>query len=130
MRTAQYVRAAIPQNHVMPLKGESFRHVPEGRYALYNKLESRWHFFQVDQPDENSKWKLWTFVREIRTDDSSSRIREPQRSFILRHIAENTLGAMTDYGKQVGECGKCHRTLTDPESIRKGIGPVCAKQFS
>lgn len=25
-----------------------------------------------------------------------------------------------------GECGKCGRPLTDPESIRTGLGPVCS----
>ena len=25
-----------------------------------------------------------------------------------------------------GRCGHCHRTLTDPASIRRGIGPICA----
>lgn len=29
-----------------------------------------------------------------------------------------------------GKCGKCGRALTDPESINRGIGPECAKQFA
>lgn len=136
MRTAQYARAALPAAP-MPLKGQSFRHVPGGSYALYNKAEKRWHFFEVDQPLEfladgrtRSKWGLWTFLREVRTTDSSAKVHEPMRSMVLRHIAENPYGAMTDYGKQVGECGKCHRALTDPASIAKGIGPTCEKYFS
>ena len=28
-----------------------------------------------------------------------------------------------------GRCGKCGRMLTDPESIKSGIGPVCAEQM-
>jgi hypothetical protein len=121
----------------MPLKGQSFRHVPAGSYALLNTVEGRWHFFEVNQPAEfladgrtRTKWRLWTFLREIRSTDSSTAVRDPMRSLILLHIAENPYGAMTDYGKQVGECGKCHRTLTDPASIAKGIGPVCEKYFS
>lgn len=29
-----------------------------------------------------------------------------------------------------GRCGACARPLTDPESIARGIGPVCAKRLS
>lgn len=28
-------------------------------------------------------------------------------------------------GKRTGVCQVCHRKLTNPESIKKGIGPVC-----
>jgi hypothetical protein len=27
-----------------------------------------------------------------------------------------------------GRCGKCGRKLTDPESIRRGLGPQCAEE--
>lgn len=27
-----------------------------------------------------------------------------------------------------GNCGRCHRTLTTPESLRNGIGPECIKK--
>jgi hypothetical protein len=26
-----------------------------------------------------------------------------------------------------GRCARCHRELTDPESIERGLGPVCAE---
>jgi len=29
-----------------------------------------------------------------------------------------------------GRCGRCGRTLTDPESIRIGLGPICAHMAS
>ncbi len=32
---------------------------------------------------------------------------------------------MIHYGLETGECSRCGRLLTDPESIRQGIGPVC-----
>lgn len=31
------------------------------------------------------------------------------------------------YGLEMGECSVCGRPLTDPDSLRSGIGPVCAK---
>jgi hypothetical protein len=29
------------------------------------------------------------------------------------------------YVRETGTCGVCHRTLTDPESVALGIGPIC-----
>lgn len=29
-----------------------------------------------------------------------------------------------------GRCARCHRELTDPESIERGLGPVCAEMAS
>ena len=33
------------------------------------------------------------------------------------------------HGKASGRCAVCSRDLTDPESIERGIGPVCAGKF-
>ena len=29
--------------------------------------------------------------------------------------------------QHIGKCCKCGRPLTDPESIKLGVGPICAK---
>jgi hypothetical protein len=33
------------------------------------------------------------------------------------------------HGKASGRCAVCSRDLTDPESIERGIGPICAGKF-
>lgn len=33
------------------------------------------------------------------------------------------------YGRKTGVCGVCHATLTNPESIELGIGPICREKF-
>jgi hypothetical protein len=33
------------------------------------------------------------------------------------------------FGKEFGICSICSRTLTDPDSIERGIGPICADNF-
>jgi hypothetical protein len=33
------------------------------------------------------------------------------------------------YGKRFGRCACCNRTLSDPESVARGIGPVCAAHY-
>lgn len=35
-------------------------------------------------------------------------------------------GAAEAYGKETGVCCICSKTLTNPESIERGIGPICA----
>lgn len=41
----------------------------------------------------------------------------------------NPLQAMLDYGKKYGACSICARKLSDPASVRNGIGPICAGKF-
>jgi hypothetical protein len=39
------------------------------------------------------------------------------------------LDAAKKYGQETGQCLVCGRTLTNPDSIEAGIGPVCASRF-
>ena len=41
-------------------------------------------------------------------------------------IAAGAEDAMRRYGREIGECGHCGRTLTNDASRAAGIGPVCA----
>jgi hypothetical protein len=47
---------------------------------------------------------------------------------ILR-IANDPLGAAVAHGKLTGHCAVCSRLLSDPDSVERGIGPVCATKF-
>lgn len=47
---------------------------------------------------------------------------------VLR-IAMDPYKAAVEHGKLTGGCCVCNRTLSDPESVALGIGPVCAKKF-
>ncbi|UFW91072.1 DUF6011 domain-containing protein [Bradyrhizobium barranii] len=37
--------------------------------------------------------------------------------------------AAVAYGRRTGSCACCGRALTDPSSIERGIGPVCAENY-
>lgn len=37
--------------------------------------------------------------------------------------------ALVGYGRATGACGICGRLLTDPESVARGIGPICAEKI-
>lgn len=47
----------------------------------------------------------------------------------LDEIERDPLAAIKAHGIATGSCGCCGRELTDPESIRQGIGPICADKF-
>ena len=48
---------------------------------------------------------------------------------VLMEAARDPLTAAIRYGKQSGACSCCGRELTDPRSIQRGIGPICATKF-
>lgn len=50
----------------------------------------------------------------------------------LRQLSEATVmtaDQAAEFGKLYGVCAVCGRTLTNEESIERGIGPVCAGRF-
>jgi len=100
--------------------------VPAGRYAL--RRGSSVKFYVVDRP-ETGRWAGFTFV-SVQASDDLHRIRNrAERMTILSAISLDPAAASRLYGQELGRCGVCNRTLTDPESIANGIGPVCAGRF-
>jgi hypothetical protein len=50
----------------------------------------------------------------------------------LRLLSEETLLTLdqaAEFGKLYGRCARCGATLTDEDSIERGIGPICATKF-
>ena len=50
----------------------------------------------------------------------------------VRRLSEDTLMTLEearDYGVRYGVCAACGRTLTNPESIEYGIGPICRTRY-
>jgi hypothetical protein len=102
--------------------------VPVARYGLFHKGEQSWHFFEVRRPDAG-KWQGWTFIGEL-TGDTVRKLPQQEADKIFAKITEDPARRMTDYGKQTTVCCRCHRTLTDPKSVAKGIGPDCAEMYN
>lgn len=44
-------------------------------------------------------------------------------------VASNPREAAIAYGKQYGQCAICGRELSDAESVKRGIGPICADKY-
>lgn len=47
----------------------------------------------------------------------------------ILEIAGDPLGEAIKHGKLTGRCAVCFRPLSDPESVGRGIGPICAEKF-
>lgn len=98
--------------------------VPAGRYAITDE-DGVLKFFQVDRPKEG-RWAGYVFLK-IQASADLHPIKSPARKeFIYKAIAHDPRAASIRYGRELGHCGICGRTLTDPDSIAAGIGPVCA----
>jgi len=102
---------------------DSLVKVPQGRYAV--EEDGVLKFFHVDRPTEG-RWAGYTFIK-IRASDELYRVKDRARcANILKLIEEAGIKEATEkYGQELGSCGICGRTLTDPLSREIGIGPVC-----
>jgi hypothetical protein len=81
-------------------------------------------FYKVDKP-QSGRWAGYTFVKVQASDDLYPVKNLGYQAEVLEAIAKDPKAAMLRYGKEIGSCGHCHRTLTNEESRAYGIGPVC-----
>lgn len=97
--------------------------VPDGRYAVDNK-DGETAFYRV----RVSKTGYVTVV--VMASDEERELPFVVARSVLRKIeSDGVLEATARYGKEIGECGLCGRTLTDEVSRAAGIGPVCASRM-
>lgn len=104
-----------------------FADVPEGRYAI-DGADGSTAFYRVDRPTEG-KWAGFTFVSAQASDDFWPVKNREAKAAILAAIARDPHASSVRYGRELGVCGVCGRTLTDEASRAAGIGPVCAARF-
>lgn len=117
-------QAAQPSNRGAGYEVQLARaEVPAGHYAVDGPEGSV--FYRVDKPTKG-RWDGYTFVRQ-QSGDNHLRISKEVANWALVQIyRDGTEKAAKRYGKELGRCSCCNRTLTDPASIEAGIGPVCA----
>lgn len=103
---------------VKPVSGSPAARVADGRYAVEEGGTLK--FFRV----KNGRRPGFVFLDIQASDDwhkisNVTRIRE-----VLALIAVDPKAAMIRYGKELGQCGRCGKTLTS-EYRDLGLGPVC-----
>ena len=104
--------------------GSLERHnVPAGRYAVTGN-DNQTVFVKVDRPTEG-QWAGRIFVKIQAGDDLHRTSRTTADALLGKIAADGVQAAMLRYGREIGSCGHCGRTLTNEESRAAGIGPVC-----
>jgi hypothetical protein len=97
--------------------------VPTGRYAVRtNTDDEHYAFYRV--------WRGEHFTKVyLLASDSETALPGPTAVSVLRKIELDVKEAACAYGREIGVCGMCNRTLTNPESIAAGIGPICSQRL-
>lgn len=87
-----------------------------------------WFVRVLTGPDNSNSYSYLGFIRDgaLIHGGQRARVSRDAPSFraldwFLRHIGTTEVAMWHE-----GRCGRCGRALTVPESIRTGIGPVCA----
>lgn len=68
------------------------------------------------------------YLGKVTPSKADSRLPDNIREALIQ-AADDPLTAAIRYGRETGSCSCCGRELTDPRSIERGIGPVCASKF-
>lgn len=123
---SKLIKTLLAAPHLTPTQ-QGTPDVPAGRYALPGLgADTRLRFYVVDRPDKG-RWAGKTFVSVMASDERHP-VRGNAATAVLARIAADPEQASLTYGREVGRCGRCGRTLTDADSRARGIGPDCASK--
>jgi hypothetical protein len=109
-------------------KSDLLRQLPLSRYALPRKDTGEWNFFEVVQRPNGIRylnqllgspndWNRKTISVQLQTAAARAILIDPKASAVA-------------YASRHGRCAVCNAHLSDPESIARSMGPVCAKRFN
>jgi Family of unknown function (DUF6011) len=113
-----------PKEQRSVMATRSWPDIRAGRYAVEDPDDGVLKFYHVDRPTDG-RWKGYTFLK-VRASDTLYPIRDRQHMHrIMVEIGKNPKEAMLRFGREIGACGHCGRTLTNEESREYGIGPIC-----
>ena len=100
--------------------------VADGYYAV--DTDGKISFYHVNTPTEG-RWEGYTFVDVQAGSDFIKLPSQRVRNAVIAKIAVDPKEASLRYGREIGRCGVCGRTLTNQDSRDRGIGPVCADKM-
>lgn len=106
-----------------PLASKAFAAVPEGRYAVDSDA-GHTLFVMVKRYESGA----YVVLQQI-SDDFNRMSKPASRAVMGKIFDQGVKESAIRYGKELGVCGVCNRTLTNPESRAAGIGPKCAASF-
>ena len=126
------VSSKITMLKTFPLKNEGGHGhtvkwtMPEGRYAL--EVNGEVWFFQIDKPTKG-RWDGYTFIKRLIGSPGSYKkipMAATERDKYLDRIERDPKAAAVLFGQKSRTCFRCHSPLTDPDSLARSMGPVCA----
>ena len=102
------------------------------RYALcIDEAQDVWRFYEVSKPTRG-KWVGYTFVVQLigsPGDYRKQRLGNQVSDGVLKAIMDvGVEKSVANFGLKSETCGICHSPLSNDESIKRGIGPICASK--
>jgi Family of unknown function (DUF6011) len=102
--------------------------LPDGRYAILHPETQQPYFYRVATGKESGKRRCQRMVGAP-GDFRYLSIRESEIKAVMDMIKQDPATHSQMFGILVGACGVCGSPLTDPDSIERGIGPICARKM-
>lgn len=103
---------------------KKFERLPASHYVV--TIDGVDKFYRVTWGKKGGKWEGYTFLEAQASDDHWPIKNKDAREAVFAAIREQgVMECIARYGLALGKCGICSKTLTDPDSIARGIGPVC-----
>jgi hypothetical protein len=102
--------------------------IPDGRYAYKHEALNKIVFYRVVTSRDGTHRRVQKVLGSP-GDFRYVNVQPGEASNFIDAIKDDPGFASQLFGHAVGACGICGSPLTDPESIRLGIGPICAKKY-
>jgi len=112
------------KGYISPEENEKYH---KGNFAIY--INEKLRFFKVNVWEKYNRPKR-IYIKEVigggDLDSATMSVMNPTfRKNVLKKIFENPSEAGLRYSEELRECYYCSRELTDEESRRTGLGPIC-----
>lgn len=102
--------------------------IPASCYSL--ESDKGLLFYEVQ--NGKGKWKGYQFLTRLIGHPGSwlqVPVKGTEKSSVMAQIRQNPLEAARRYSTEFTCCAVCGSPLSDPESIARGMGPVCIARF-
>ncbi|MGA5598333.1 DUF6011 domain-containing protein [Streptomyces cellulosae] len=100
----------------------------EGLYRLPGDGPLGGGVFRVRTSERSGRLYAETFTPHTKEGGGARFVYDPAAVYSLRPEHRMTAEEAADIGRHLHTCMQCGEHLTDPKSVARGIGPVCAKK--
>jgi hypothetical protein len=114
------VAPQVPVSFAPSMNKITAKELHPGRYAVIGE-DGTVDFYHLKESKKGNLYAL------LQTGDNETFVNWDVANAVFRKILADPKEAMIRYGREIGKCGHCGRTLTNEESRQAGIGPICRK---